>query len=105
MMKSETKNNRYKSIINLLIKIKFDFDYGRNNGLNYVAFIIQLATLIEVLKINRIWYVILLPTAMILTWLWGYILRHINFRRREMDLYNEQNDIMIGLKNKLINSL
>jgi hypothetical protein len=74
-----------------LIRVKSDFDYGRANGLNYIAIVLQLATFIEVVKLNRIWYVILIPSGMILTWIWGMILRKINFRKRESSFINQEN--------------
>jgi hypothetical protein len=74
-----------------LIRVKSDFDYGRANGLNYIAIVLQLATFIEVVKLDRIWYAILIPSGMILTWIWGMILRKINFRKRESSFINQEN--------------
>ena len=74
-----------------IIRAKSDFDYGRANGLNYVAILIQLATFIEVVKLNRIWYAILIPTGLLITWLWGLFLRKINFRKREVTFINNEN--------------
>jgi hypothetical protein len=84
-----------------LIRAKSDFDYGKNNGLGYVSVILSFATLMEVTKTDRIWYVILIPAALVITWVWGMFLRKINFRRRENDFYNEQNRILMDLKKSL----
>lgn len=80
-----------------LIRAKSDFDYGKMNGLNYIAILIQLATFIEVVKLNRKWYIILIPTGLLLTWLWGVILRKINFRKRESNFMNEENPMIVDI--------
>jgi len=83
--------------LNRLIKAKSDFDYGRANGLNYIATLIQLATFIEVIKLNRIWYFVLIPAGILGTWLWGLILRKINFRKRESNIVNQENPMIVEI--------
>ena len=87
-----------------IIRIKSDFDYGRANGLNYIATLIQLATFIEVIKLNRLWYIVFIPSGLFFTWLWGLILRRINFRKRESTFINQENpqlmDIHKAIKNE-----
>jgi hypothetical protein len=83
--------------LNRLIKAKSDFDYGRANGLNYIATLIQLATFIEVIKLNRIWYFVLIPLGMVGTWLWGLILRRINFRKIESNIVNQENPMIVDI--------
>lgn len=83
-----------------LIRAKSDFDYGKANGLNYIATLIQLATFIEVVKLNRLWYVILIPTGLLFTWLWGILLRKINFRKRESNFINEENPMIVDIYKK-----
>ena len=80
-----------------LIRAKTDFDYGRNNGLGYVAMFIQLATFIEVVKLDRVWYFILIPTGIILTWALGLTLRKVNFRKRENEFILKENPQIIAL--------
>lgn len=80
-----------------IIRAKSDFDYGRANGLNYIATLIQLATFIEVIKLNRIWYVVLIPVGILGTWVWGLILRKINFRKIESNIVNQENPIIIDI--------
>lgn len=86
-----------------LIRAKSDFDYGRANGLNYIAIILQLATFIEVVKLNRVWYAILIPAGILLTWLWGLLLRKINFRKRESNFINQENPMILDLHNSIKN--
>ena len=84
-----------------LIKAKFDFDYGRANGLNYIAILLQLATFIEVVKLNRTWYFILIPAGVLLTWLWGILLRKVNFRKRETTFINQENPMFVEIHNSV----
>lgn len=86
-------------ISTLLIQVKTDFDYGKTNGLNYVAVLIQLATFIEVVKLDRKWYFILIPAGILCTWLWGWFLRKINFRKRESVFNTKENPIMMDIHN------
>ena len=84
-----------------LIRAKSDFDYGKANGLNYIAILIQLATFIEVVKLNRTWYFILIPAGILLTWLWGKLLRKVNFRKRESVFITEENPIFVEIHNSV----
>lgn len=77
-----------------LIRAQVDFEYGKNKGLGYIAIFIQFATFIEVLKVNRLWYLILIPSAITATWLWGVFLRKINYRKREIDFINHENPML-----------
>jgi hypothetical protein len=86
-----------------LIRAKSDFDYGRNTSLAYMGVFFSFATLMEVTHTPRVWYFILIPIALVLTWAWGMFLRKINFRRRENDFYNEQNRILMELHKNLKN--
>lgn len=88
-------------LTNKIIQAKTDFDYGRNNGLNYIMVILQLATFVEVIKLNRLWYLILIPLGVFVTWLLGYLLRKINFRIRENEFLNEQNKTIMEIRNSL----
>lgn len=80
-----------------LIRILVDFEYGKNKGLGYIAILVQFATFIEVTKIGRVWYFVLIPTGVILTWCWGMFLRKINFRKRETDFINNENPMITGI--------
>ena len=84
-----------------LIRAKADFDYGKANGLNYIAILIQLATFIEVVKLDRTWYFILIPTGMLLTWVWGVLLRKLNFRKRETTFINQENPMIVEIHNSI----
>ena len=88
-----------------LIRAKSDFDYGRANGLNYVATIIQFATFVEVIHLNRLWYFVLVPSAVLSTWLWGKLLRKINFRKRESNFINEENPYVMEIREAVKNKL
>jgi hypothetical protein len=85
-------------LTNKLIQAKTDFDYGRNNGLNYVAVLLQLATFVEVIHLNRMWYFVLIPAGISITWLLGFVLRKINFRVRENEFLNSQNKTLMEIK-------
>jgi hypothetical protein len=84
-------------LMDKLIRAKSDFDYGRTNGLNYIAIFIQLATFIEVVKLDRVWYFIIIPTGLIATYLWGLLLRKLNVRKRENLFITKENPIITGI--------
>lgn len=82
---------------NRIIRAKSDFDYGKANGLNYIATLIQLATFIEVIKLNRLWYIVLIPCGLLFTYLWGLLLRRINFRKRENIFITNENPMIVDI--------
>lgn len=88
-------------ILPLIIKIKVDFDYGKNNGLVYIATLIQLATFIEVIQLSRWWYFILIPTGIVVTYSWGLILRKSNLRKLETDYINDENRAITEIRNSI----
>jgi hypothetical protein len=78
-------------VLDKIVRVKSDFDYGRNNVLGYVATIVQFSIFIKVFHLPKIWYLIIIPPMFILTWLWGLILRKINFRKKESTIINAEN--------------
>jgi hypothetical protein len=89
------------NLIPKIIKFKVDFDYGKNNGLVYIATLIQLATFIEVIQLSRWWYFILIPSGIIVTYLWGLILRKSNIRKMETDYINDENRAITEIRNSI----
>ncbi len=80
-----------------LIRAKSDFDYGRNNGFSYLFAVMQFAIFIKIFKLSTTWYYIVIPLFFAITWLWGVILRRINFRKRESSFINNENPEMMDI--------
>lgn len=92
---------RGRSLMDRVVAVKSDFDYGKNNGLGYVAVLMSFATLMEVTKTPRIWYFVLVPLGLLLTWFWGYVLRKTYFRKKENEILNRQNERFIEMHEML----
>jgi hypothetical protein len=88
-----------------LIQSLVDFEYGKAKGLGYVQILLSFGTFFEVIKlkydISRWWYVIIIPVALVMTWLWGRFLRKIKFREREASFITEQNKYLMKIHNRI----
>jgi hypothetical protein len=91
-----------KKTMDWIIVIKGDFDYGRGNGIGYIATFFSFATYMEILKVNRIVYAGLIILGLILTWFWGYLLRVTWFRKKETEFCNTQNPTFMEMSEKII---
>lgn len=87
-----------------LIEAKFDFDYGVANGLRYIQILLSFGTFFEIIKlhtnISRVWYFIIVPIGLGITYIYGKYLRKINFRKRESAFIAEQNKYLMEIYKK-----
>lgn len=85
-----------------LIRIKSDFDYGRANGLGYVSTLMQIAIFVKIFRLDRAWYLILIICGVFGTWILGFVLRKINFRKRESNIVNAENPMIVDIHKSII---